>query len=102
MVNNIYGFFNGFGVVEVIIVLLVLVNFVNCWLGLLGGLMVFIMLLVIFLFLIIILEVWVFVLGDVYYGFSYLFGVGCLVLKDILMLVGVVMIMVDLVWEIFK
>lgn len=87
---------------EVIIVLLVLVNFVNRWLGLLGGLMVFITSLVIFLFLIIISEVWVFVLGDVYYGFFYLFGVGRLVLKDILMLVGVVMIMVDSAREIFK
>lgn len=100
--NNTYGFFNGFGVVEVIIALLVLANFVNCWLGLLGGLMAFTTLLVTLLFLITTLEAWVLALGDAYYGFFYLFGAGCLVLKDTLMLAGAVMIMADLAREIFK
>lgn len=96
-----YVFLDGLGVVELIIVVLVLVNFVSCWLGLVGGVLVFLMLFVMLLFLIIMLEVWVMLLGDVYYGFLYLLGVGWLVLKDMLMLVGVVMIMVDFVCLLF-
>lgn len=99
--NGIYIVFYIIGVIIVIVGIFILVGIWNVIVGLVGGLFIFGMLIVIFLFLIIILEVWVFNLGGdlliLVYGFFYFFGVGCLVIKDVIMMVGGLIVVVECV-----
>lgn len=86
--NNTYPFSYGLGVVIVLIGVLTLLGIVNPKIGLLGGILTFLMSIVTLSFLITTPEVYVPNLGGPDYGFPYLSGAGRLVLKDIIMMGG--------------
>lgn len=86
--NNTYPFSYGLGVVIVLIGVFTLLGIVNPKIGLLGGILTFLMSIVTLSFLITTPEVYVPNLGGPDYGFPYLSGAGRLVLKDIIMMGG--------------
>ena len=93
--NNTYRFSDGLGSVEIIIGLLTLVGLFSRRYGMLGATLAFLTPFVTLSFLITTPEAWVAALGDVPYGFPWLSGGGRLVVKDVMLLAGGWLIMVD-------
>lgn len=93
--NGTYTFSNGLGTVEIVIGLLVLAGFVSVWLGSLGALLAFLTPFVTLSFLVTTPEAWVPALGDAEHGFPFLSGGGRLVLKDVMLLAGGFLLMVE-------
>ena len=93
--NNTYGFAYGLGALLCVMGLLLVLDGFNPLLGLLGGLLVFIMSIGTLSFLITTPETWVPALGDKHHGFPYLSAAGRLVLKDFIMMGGSVVIVAD-------
>lgn len=84
--NNTYPFSYGLGAFIVFIGICVLMGIFNAKIGLLGGILTFLMSIVTLSFLITTPEVYVPNLGGPNYGFPYLSGAGRLVLKDVIMM----------------
>jgi uncharacterized membrane protein YkgB len=93
--NNTYGFSMGLGCVELTIGLLVLAGLVSTTLGAVGAVLAFLTSLVTLSFLVTTPEAWVPALGDAEHGFPYLSGGGRLVLKDVMLLAGGFLLMVE-------
>lgn len=86
--NNTYPFSYGLGAVIVMIGILTLAGIFNPKIGLVGGILTFLMSIVTLSFLITTPEVYVPNLGGPDFGFPYLSGAGRLVLKDVIMMGG--------------
>lgn len=93
--NNTYGFSTGLGVLEIAIGLLVLGGSLSRRVGFVGAALAFATPFVTLSFLITTPEAWVQPLGDAHYGFPYLSGGGRLVLKDVALLAGAWLLLVD-------
>ncbi len=93
--NNTYGFSEGLGTVELIIGVLVLSGLVSRRLGMAGAVLSFLTPFVTLSFLVTTPEAWVPALGDAQHGFPYLSGAGRLVIKDIALMAGSWLVMVD-------
>ncbi|MDE1917221.1 MAG: YkgB family protein [Sphingomonadales bacterium] len=93
--NNTYGFSKGLGTVELIIGALTLSGLLSRRLGLVGAVLAFLTPFVTLSFLVTTPEAWVPALGDAQHGFPYLSGAGRLVIKDLCILAGGWLIMVD-------
>lgn len=93
--NHTYAFSNGLGTVELIIGGLVLAGLFSRWLGMAGAVLAFLTPVVTLSFLVTTPEAWVLPLGDAHFGFPYLSGAGRLVLKDLAILAGAWLVMVD-------
>ena len=93
--NNTYRFSNGLGAVEIIIGLLTLVGLFSRRLGFVGATLAFLTPFVTLSFLITTPEAWVPALGDAQHGFPYLSGAGRLAVKDVMLLAGGWLIMMD-------
>ena len=93
--NNTYGFATGLGIVELIIGGLTLAGLVSRRLGFLGAMLAFLTPFVTLSFLVTTPEAWVAALGDAQHGFPYLSGAGRLVLKDVTILAGAWLILID-------
>lgn len=93
--NNTYGFAYGLGTLLCAMGILLLLDGASPLLGLVGGLLVFIMSIGTLSFLVTTPETWVPPLGDIHHGFPYLSAAGRLVLKDFIMMGGAVVIIAD-------
>jgi uncharacterized membrane protein YkgB len=93
--NRTYIFSTGLGIVEITIGLLVLSGFISLWSGMLGALLAFATPFVTLSFLFTTPEAWVPALGDAEHGFPYLSGAGRLVLKDVALLAGAWLVVVQ-------
>lgn len=93
--NNTYGFSKGLGSLEIVIGLLTLSGLISRWAGLVGAMLAFFTPFVTLSFLFTTPEAWVPALGDAQHGFPYLSGAGRLVIKDVTILVGAWLVMVD-------
>jgi reactive chlorine resistance protein C len=96
--NHTYAFSNGLGTVEIVIGLLVLAGLVFTRLGAAGAAgaaLAFLTALVTLSFLITTPEAWVPALGDAQHGFPYLSSGGRLVVKDVMLLAGAFLLMVQ-------
>lgn len=93
--NNTYGFSTGLGALELVIGGLTLAGLFSRRLGITGALLAFATPFVTLSFLVTTPEAWVGALGDAHHGFPYLSGAGRLVLKDVTLLAGAWLIMVD-------
>jgi uncharacterized membrane protein YkgB len=93
--NNTYGFSHGLGTVELVIGALTLAGLVSRRLGLVGAALAFATPFVTLSFLFTTPEAWVPALGDAQHGFPYLSGAGRLVIKDVAILAGAWLILVD-------
>jgi len=93
--NNTYGFSKGLGTLELIIGGLTLAGLVSRRLGLVGAALAFATPFVTLSFLFTTPEAWVPALGDAQHGFPYLSGAGRLVIKDVAILSGAWLILVD-------
>lgn len=93
--NHTYVFSHGLGTVELIIGGLTLAGLFSRWLGLFGALLAFATPFVTLSFLVTTPEAWVPALGDAHFGFPYLSGAGRLVLKDVAILAGAWLVIVD-------
>jgi reactive chlorine resistance protein C len=93
--NNTYAFSTGLGVVELIIGGLTLAGLFSRRLGIVGAALAFATPFVTLSFLITTPEAWVPALGDAQHGFPYLSGAGRLVLKDVVILAGAWLVIVD-------
>lgn len=93
--NRTYAFSNGLGAVEIAIGLLTLVGVVSRRRGLAGAALAFLTPVVTLSFLATTPEAWVPALGDGQHGFPFLSGAGRLVLKDVLLLAGAWLVLVD-------
>ena len=93
--NNTYGFSHGLGTLELIIGFLTLGGLVSRRIGMFGAFLAFCTPFVTLSFLITTPEAWVAALGDAQHGFPYLSGAGRLVLKDVALLAGAWLVMVD-------
>lgn len=93
--NNTYGFSTGLGTLELIIGGLTLAGLVSRRVGIVGALLAFGTPFVTLSFLVTTPEAWVGALGDAQHGFPYLSGAGRLVLKDVALLAGAWLVMVD-------
>lgn len=100
--NNTYGFSDGLGTVELVIGGLVLAGLFSRRLGLAGGILAFLTPFVTLSFLITTPETWVPALGDLQHGFPYLSGAGRLVLKDLAILAGAWLVIVDSVRDLIE
>lgn len=104
--NGTYIFAYGLGIVIVIIGLLTLIGIWSARIGLVGGLLTFLMSAVTLSFLITTPEVYVPNPGGDFpspnYGFPYLAGAGRLVLKDIIMMAGGLLVASDAARRILK
>lgn len=100
--NNTYVFSTGLGIVEITIGLLALSGFVWRWTGLVGAVLAFLTPFVTLSFLLTTPEAWVPALGDAEFGFPYLSGAGRLVLKDVALLAGAWLVMVDMARDILR
>jgi uncharacterized membrane protein YkgB len=94
--NNTYAFSKGLGVVEITIGILVLSGFAWTWSGFVGAVLAFLTPFVTLSFLFTTPEAWVPALGDAQHGFPFLSGAGRLVLKDVALLAGAWLVMVDM------
>lgn len=94
-INNTYGFSTGLGTLELIIGGLTLGGLVSRRVGLVGAALAFATPFVTLSFLVTTPEAWVPALGDVQHGFPYLSGAGRLVLKDVALLAGAWLVLVD-------
>ena len=93
--NNTYGFSTGLGVVEVSIGLLTLAGLISRAFGLVGAALAFLTPFVTLSFLATTPEAWVAALGDAQHGFPYLSGAGRLVIKDVALMAGAWLVVVD-------
>ena len=93
--NHTYAFSQGLGAVELIIGGLTLSGLFSRRLGMIGALLAFATPFVTLSFLITTPEAWVPALGDLQHGFPYLSGAGRLVIKDVAILAGAWLIIVD-------
>jgi uncharacterized membrane protein YkgB len=93
--NDTYRYSRGLGEVELTIGLLTLIGLVSRRWGLVGATLAFLTSFVTLSFLVTTPEAWVPALGDAQHGFPYLSGAGRLVLKDVLLLAGAWLAMVD-------
>ena len=93
--NNTYGFSRGLGVLEMVIGALTLSGLVSRRLGMVGAVLAFATPFVTLSFLVTTPEVWVPALGDAQHGFPFLSGGGRLVLKDVVILAGSWIVIVD-------
>lgn len=93
--NNTYGFSYGLGAVELVIGGLTLAGLVSRRAGFAGAALAFATPFVTLSFLVTTPEAWVAALGDAQHGFPYLSGAGRLVLKDVAILAGAWLILVD-------
>jgi uncharacterized membrane protein YkgB len=93
--NNTYGFSRGLGTLEMMIGGLTLAGLASRRLGLIGALLAFATPFVTLSFLFTTPEAWVPALGDAQHGFPYLSGAGRLVVKDVAILAGGWLIIVD-------
>jgi len=93
--NNTYGFSEGLGSLELVIGGLTLAGLFSRRLGLVGAALAFATPFVTLSFLITTPEAWVPALGDAQHGFPYLSGAGRLVIKDVAILAGAWLILVD-------
>jgi uncharacterized membrane protein YkgB len=93
--NNTYGFSTGLGIVESAIGLLVLVGVVSRGWGLLGAILAFCTPFVTLSFLVTTPEAWVPALGDAQHGFPFLSGGGRLVIKDVALMAGSWLVLID-------
>lgn len=93
--NRTYGFAAGLGSLELVIGLLTLSGLFAARLGLIGAALAFATPFVTLSFLLTTPEAWVPALGDLQHGFPYLSGAGRLVLKDVVILAGTWLILVD-------
>jgi uncharacterized membrane protein YkgB len=93
--NDTYELANGLGSVEIVIGVLVLAGLVSTWLGAAGAVLAFLTSFVTLSFLITTPEAWVPALGDAEHGVPYLSGAGRLVLKDVMLLAGGFLLMVQ-------
>ncbi|QNE31070.1 DUF417 domain-containing protein [Sphingomonas sp. NBWT7] len=93
--NNTYGFSTGLGTLELVIGGLTLAGLVSRRVGIVGAALAFATPFVTLSFLFTTPEAWVGALGDAQHGFPYLSGAGRLVLKDVALLAGAWLIMVD-------
>jgi len=93
--NNTYKYSSGLGVVEMSIGFLVLSAFVSDLMGAIGAVLALLTPVVTLSFLVTTPEAWVPALGDAQHGFPYLSGAGRLVLKDVMLLAGALVVLVD-------
>lgn len=93
--NNTYKYSTGLGIIEMSIGVLVLAAFVSDLVGAIGAVLAFLTSLVTLSFLVTTPEAWVPALGDAQHGFPYLSGAGRLVLKDVMLLAGALVVLVD-------
>lgn len=93
--NNTYGFSTGLGALELVIGGLTLAGLVSRRAGLVGAGLAFATPFVTLSFLFTTPEAWVAALGDAQHGFPYLSGAGRLVLKDVTILAGAWLVLVD-------
>jgi len=93
--NNTYAFSRGLGTVELTIGLLTLAGLVSRRLGLLGAALAVGTSFVTLSFLVTTPEAWVPALGDAQHGFPFLSGGGRLVLKDVMLMAGGWLVLVD-------
>ena len=93
--NNTYGFSTGLGALELVIGGLTLAGLVSRRAGLIGAGLAFATPFVTLSFLVTTPEAWVPALGDAQHGFPYLSGAGRLVLKDVALLAGAWLVLVD-------
>jgi reactive chlorine resistance protein C len=93
--NNTYGFATGLGSVELVIGLTTLAGLISPRVGMFGAVMSFLTPFITLSFLITTPEAWVPALGDAQHGFPFLSGAGRLVIKDVCILAGAWIIMVD-------
>jgi uncharacterized membrane protein YkgB len=93
--NNTYGFSDGLGTVEVAIGLLTLAGLASRRWGLVGAALAFLTPFVTLSFLVTTPEAWVPALGDAQHGFPYLSGGGRLVIKDVVLMAGAWLVLVD-------
>jgi uncharacterized membrane protein YkgB len=93
--NNTYGFSQELGTVELMIGLLMLSGLVSPRLGMAGAVLSFLTPFVTLSFLATTPEAWVPALGDAEHGFPYLSGAGRLVIKDVALMAGSWLVVVD-------
>ena len=93
--NDTYAFSTGLGIVEVTIGLLTLAGLFSRRVGLVGAAFAFGTPLITLSFLVTTPEAWVLPLGDAQFGFPWLSGAGRLVLKDVTLLTGAWLVLVD-------
>ena len=93
--NDTYAFSRGLGSVEMIIGLLTLAGLVSRRFGLAGAALAFLTVFVTLSFLVTTPEAWVPALGDAQHGFPYLSGAGRLVIKDVALMAGAWLVLVD-------
>jgi uncharacterized membrane protein YkgB len=93
--NDTYTFSTGLGSLELVIGGLTLAGLVSRRLGIIGAALAFATPFVTLSFLVTTPEAWVPAIGDAQHGFPYLSGAGRLVLKDVVLLAGAWLIMVD-------
>ena len=93
--NRTYDFSRGLGTVELVIGGLTLAGLFSRRVGLVGAALAFATPFVTLSFLITTPEAWVPALGDAQHGFPYLSGAGRLVLKDVALLAGAWLVLVD-------
>lgn len=93
--NDTYAFSKGLGTVELTIGFLTLAGLVSRRIGLVGAALAFATPIVTLSFLLTTPEAWVPALGDAAHGFPYLSGAGRLVLKDVALLAGAWLVLVD-------
>lgn len=93
--NNTYGFADGLGTLELIIGGMALAGLVSRRVGLIGAGLAFATPFVTLSFLLTTPEAWVPALGDAQHGFPYLSGAGRLVLKDVALMAGAWLVLVD-------
>ncbi|OWJ65003.1 reactive chlorine resistance membrane protein RclC [Inquilinus limosus] len=93
--NNTYGFSRGLGTLEILIGALTLAGLVSARVGFLGAALAFATPFVTLSFLVTTPEAWVPALGDAQHGFPWLSGGGRLVIKDVTILAGAWLVLVD-------
>jgi uncharacterized membrane protein YkgB len=93
--NNTYRFSDGLGTVEMTIGVLVLAGLLSDSLGAIGAVLAFLTSFVTLSFLVTTPEAWVPALGDAQHGFPFLSGAGRLVIKDVMLLAGAFLLMIQ-------
>ncbi|NPD70160.1 YkgB family protein [Lichenicola cladoniae] len=93
--NDTYAFSQGLGAVELMIGFLILAGLISRRWGLVGATLGFLTSFVTLSFLVTTPEAWVAALGDAQHGFPYLSGGGRLVLKDVMLMAGGWLVLVD-------